>query len=109
MDFDFFSGRDIVFLFIGSMDNHHLRGVILKAINSLSNDDRRRLHILLCNDVPRRISDNPSVGDTLSLIESRFDQDKMNEQDLIFLINAFEAIQCTDAVELLKRNILFLI
>jgi len=86
------------------MDNHHLRVIILKILDSLSNDDRRRLHFLLLNDVPRRISHDPSFSDTLSLMESRFDQDKMNEKDLIFLINIFETIQCTDAVKLLKRN-----
>lgn len=86
------------------MDNHHLRGIILKLENRLSDSDRKRLHFFLGNDVPRRIRDDPSLGGTLSLIESLFDQDKINEQDFTFLINAFDEIQCLDAVKLLRGN-----
>jgi hypothetical protein len=86
------------------IDNHHLRGIILKLENRLSNDDRRRLHFFLGNDVPRRIRDDPSLSGTLSLIESLFDQDKINEQDFTFLINAFDEIQCLDAVKLLRDH-----
>jgi hypothetical protein len=88
------------------MDNHHLRGIILALDNRLSDSDRRRLHFFLGNDVPRRIRDDPSLGGTLSLMESLFDQDKINEQDFTFLINAFDEIQCIDAVNLLRGNFL---
>jgi len=86
------------------IDNRHLRSIILNLQNRLSDDDRKRLHFFLGNDVPRRIRDDPSLGGTLSLMESLFDQDKINEQDFTFLINAFEEIQCIDAVKLLKGN-----
>jgi hypothetical protein len=88
------------------MDNHHLRGIILKLENRLNDDDRKRLHFFLGNDVPRRIRDDPSLGGTLSLMESLFDQDKINEKDFTFLINAFDEIQCMDAVKLLRSNFL---
>ena len=84
------------------MDNHRLRAIILKLQDRLSDDDRKRLHFFLGNDVPRRIRDDPSLGGTLCLMESLFDQDKINEQDFTFLINAFDEIQCIDAVQLLK-------
>jgi hypothetical protein len=89
------------------MDNQHLRGIILKLENRLSDDDRKRLHFFLGNNVPRRIRDDPSLGGTLSLMESLFDQDKINEQDFTFLINAFDEIQCMDAVKLLRGKFLF--
>jgi len=89
------------------MDNHHLRAIILKLQDRLSDNDRKRLHFFLGNDVPRRIRDDPSLGGTLSLMESLFDQDKINEKDFSFLIHAFDQIQCTDAVKILK-GILFL-
>jgi hypothetical protein len=88
------------------MDNHHLRGILLKLESRLSDDDRKRLHFFLGNDVPRRIRDDPSLGGTLSLMESLFDQDKINEEDFTFLINAFDEIQCMDAVKLLRGNFL---
>jgi hypothetical protein len=35
-------------------------------------------------------------------MESLIDQDKINEQDFTFLINAFDEIQCIDAAKLLR-------
>jgi hypothetical protein len=79
------------------MDSHRLRAIILRLQDRLSNDDRKRLHFYLGNDVPRRIRDDPSLSGTLSLMDSLFDQDT-------FLINAFDEIQCIDAVKLLRGN-----
>lgn len=84
------------------MNNHQLRALILRLQDRLSEDDRRRLHFFLGNDVPRRVRDDPSLGGTLSLMESLFDQDKISEEDFTFLINAFDEIQCRDAVKLLR-------
>ncbi|CAF1445667.1 unnamed protein product, partial [Adineta ricciae] len=86
------------------MDSHRLRAIILKLQDRLSDDDRKRLHFYLGNDVPRRIRDDPTLGGTLSLMESLFDQDKINENDITFLINAFDEIQCIDAVKLLREH-----
>ena len=84
------------------MDNRRLRAIILKLQDRLSNDDRKRLHFYLGNDVPRRIRDDPTLSGTLNLMDSLFDQDKINEKDFTFLINAFDEIQCIDAVKLLR-------
>jgi hypothetical protein len=89
------------------MNNRHLRALIVRLQDRLSEDDRKRLHFFLGNDVPRRVRDDPSLGGTLCLMESLFDQDKINEDDFTFLINAFDEIQCLDAVKLLRGNILF--
>jgi hypothetical protein len=40
-------------------------------------------------------------------MESLFDQDKINERDFTFLINAFDEIQCIDAVKLLRGILIF--
>ena len=87
------------------IDNRHLRGIILKLETRLSDDDRTRLHFFLGNDVPRRIRDAASLRGTLDLIESLFDQDKINAKDFTFLINAFDEIQCMDAVKILQGRI----
>ena len=84
------------------MNGHQLRGILLKIQDFLSDDDRKRLHFLFGDEVPRRIRDDPSLGGTLSLMESLFDQDIINEEDFTFLIQAFEAIHCIDAAKLLK-------
>jgi hypothetical protein len=89
------------------MDNQHLRAIILKLQDRLSDDDRRRLHFFLGNDVPRRVRDDPTLSGTLCLMESLFDQDKINEQDFTFLIHAFDEIRCIDAAKLLRGKRLF--
>jgi hypothetical protein len=89
------------------MNNRRLRALIVRLQDRLTEDDRKRLHFFLGNDVPRRVRDDPSLGGTLSLMESLFDQDKINEKDFTFLINAFDEIQCLDAVKLLRGNFLF--
>jgi hypothetical protein len=81
---------------------NRLRGTILKLQDRLSNDDRKRLHFFLGNEVPRLIRDDSTLNGTLTLMESLFDQDKISEEDFAFLINAFDEIQCTDAVKILK-------
>ena len=87
------------------MNNRRLRALIVRLQDRLSEDDRKRLHFFLGNDVPRRIRDDPSLGGTLSLMESLFDQDKINDEDFTFLINAFDEIQCLDAVKVLRGKL----
>ncbi|CAF1472830.1 unnamed protein product, partial [Adineta ricciae] len=61
-------------------------------------------HFYLGNDVPRRIRDDPTLGGTLNLMDSLFDQDIINEKDFTYLIRAFDDIHCFDAVKLLKEH-----
>ena len=89
------------------MEGSNLRSIILKLESRLSDNDRKRLHFFLGNDVPRRIRDDPSLTGTLNLMESLFDQDKINEQDFTLLINAFNQIQCFDAVKLLNGYLFY--
>lgn len=84
------------------MDNYEFRAVLIKIQDRLTDNDRKRLHFFFGKDVPRTIRDDPSLGGTLSLMESLFDQDKINDQDFTFLIKAFDDIRCTDAANLLR-------
>ena len=86
------------------MDNLRLRAVVIKLQDRLNDDDRRRLHFFFGNDVPRQIRDDLTLGGTLHLIESLFDQDKINEHDFTYLIDALEQIKCFDAAQLLRGN-----
>ncbi len=90
------------------MDNHNLCSILLNLHDRLSNNDRGRLDLYLKNDVPKPVGDDSRLGGTLKLIQSLFDQDKINENDFTLLIDAFKQIQCFDAVNLLKGFILFL-
>ena len=84
------------------MDEYRFRAILLKLQDRRSDSDRQRLHFLLGDVVPRRFRDDSSLGGTLSVMESLFNRDKINEKDFTFLINAFDAIQCHDAAKRLK-------
>ncbi|CAF1209909.1 unnamed protein product [Adineta ricciae] len=86
------------------MDYHHLCAILLNLQDRLANDDRKRLHFYLGNDIPRRFRDGPSLSGTLSLMDSLFDQDKINEDDLTHLINALEQIRRLDAYIFIEIN-----
>ncbi len=86
------------------MDNHDLRAIILRIEDRLSEDDRVRLHFFLQDDVPRRYIDDLSLVGTLNLIDSLITQDIINENNVHFLINAFNTIHCFDAVNLLRST-----
>ena len=88
------------------MDNRRLRGILLNLQDRLSDDDRKRLHFFLADDVPRRIRDDQSLGGTLSLLESLFDQEKILPTDVTLLIRAFEQIGCFDAARCLRGRYL---
>ncbi|CAF1154892.1 unnamed protein product [Didymodactylos carnosus] len=80
------------------------RAVLLKIQEDLSNDDRRKLHFLFGENIPRRLRDDPSVGGTLSLLESLFDHAKISNDDFMYLIKAFDKIGCEAAAKRLKAH-----
>ena len=82
--------------------NTNLRSVIVKIQDRLSDDDRARLHFYIGDKVPRAIRDNMTLCGTLCLIQCLFERNYVNEDDLSMLINAFETINCIDAVKMLK-------
>ena len=88
------------------MSRHHLREILLNLHSRLSDNDQERLDLYLQNDVPRPLVDEwLSIG-ALNLIQSMFDHDKISEKGFTLLIDAFEKIQCFDAVQLLKGFLL---
>ncbi|CAF2634115.1 unnamed protein product [Rotaria sp. Silwood2] len=80
------------------------RALLIKLQDCLSEDDRRRLHFLVGDAIPRQIRDDPSLTGTLNLLESLFDQQRINEQDFDYLIHAFSELRCYDAVKRLKEH-----
>ena len=78
------------------------RALLLKLQDCLSVDDRRRLHFLMGDMIPRQIRDDPTLGGTLHLLESLFDRARIDAQDFDYLIHAFREIGCHAAVKRLK-------
>ena len=101
--FHFASGYFVVSR-VWSMDTHRLRGILLRLQDRLSDEDRRRLHFFLGDDIPRRVRDDPTLSGTLSLMESLFDHDQISGADFTLLIDAFDEIQCHDAARILRGS-----
>ena len=80
-------------------EQYDFRALLLKLQDCLSVDDRRRLHFLMGDTIPRQIRDDPTLGGTLHLLESLFDQAKIDAQDFDCLIRAFREIGCHAAVK----------
>lgn len=78
------------------------RALLLQIQNRLSNDDRRRLHFLIGDIIPRHQRDDCTLGGTLTLLESLFDRALISEDYLEFLVRIFKEIQCHDAVRRLQ-------
>jgi hypothetical protein len=78
------------------------RALLVKLQDCLSDNDRRRLHFIVGDTIPRYLRDDPTLGGTLSLLESLFDRAIISEQDFDYLIHAFNEIQCYEAVKRLK-------
>ncbi|CAF4720421.1 unnamed protein product [Rotaria socialis] len=80
------------------------RTLLLKLQDYFSDDDRRRLHFILGDTMPRHLRDDPTLSGTLSLLESLFDQATISEQDLNYLIHALNEINCHKALKRLNEH-----
>ena len=79
------------------------RALLLKLQNKLTDKDRRSLHFLLGDVIPRHLRDDPTIGGTLNLLESLFDSARISEQDFGYLVRAFKEINCGDIAGRLER------
>ena len=88
---------------------NRFRQLLVEIIDTLSDGDRRRLHFLTGNDIPRPLRDNSSFNGTLDLLESLFDRGKISEQHFDYLIEAFKGIGCEEAAKRLRGLFIMLI
>lgn len=70
----------------------------------LTEDERRLLHFVIGNVGSRVDRDNITLGGTLKIIESLFEEGKITETNLDFLIKAFDGINCQHAVRRLHGS-----
>ena len=82
------------------------RALLVKLQDCLSDNDRRRLHFIVGDTIPRQLRDDPSLGGTLNLLETLFDQAKISEQDFNYLIQIFREIHCYEGVRRLQGQLI---
>ncbi|CAF3414676.1 unnamed protein product [Rotaria sp. Silwood1] len=83
------------------------RVLLLKLQDYLSDNDRRRLHFIVDDTIPRHLRDDSTLGGTLSLLESLFDQAKISEQDFNYLIRAFNEKHYYEGVKRLQGILIY--
>jgi hypothetical protein len=86
------------------MDINRLHEILLKLQERISKDDRQRLNFFLGDNITQRLQEDLSLRSALSTILFLFDQDNINQEDMILLINAANEIHCTDFAQYLKRK-----
>ena len=83
-------------------EKYDSQAFLAKLEASLPESDRRRLQFLTNNLIPKQVYADPTLDATLALLESLFDQGKINAQDFGYLIRAFREIGCNAAAKRLK-------
>lgn len=84
------------------------RALLLRMEDILSNKDRKHLHFLMSQDVPRYLLDDPSFKGTLTIFEALLDKSIISHQDCNYLIAALDEIHCYVAADLLRGLLVFL-
>jgi hypothetical protein len=82
------------------------RVVLIKIQHSLSDEDRKQLHFLFGEDIPRRLQENGSLENSLEALQKLFDSLKISRNNFDYLVRALEAIQRHDCAQRLLGKIL---
>ncbi len=86
-------------------EEFEFRVVLLKIQNKLSDLDRRELHFLFNEDIPRRLQDG-SLENALDALEALFARVKISKNNYDYLVRALEAIDRHDCAQCLRGKIL---
>jgi hypothetical protein len=79
--------------------NFKFRAILIKIQNKLSDDDRRQLHFLFSDDIPRRLQADGSLGNSLDVLQKLFDNEKISKDNCGYIIQALQAIERPDCVQ----------
>jgi hypothetical protein len=90
------------------MDRQFDCRVLLANIpNTLSDDERKLFNFVIGNIVSRVDRENTTLGGILNIIETLFQQERITEDNLGFLIEVFDAINVKTAVSRLKGSLIY--
>jgi len=82
------------------------RIVLLKIQNRLTDSDRKQLHFVFGEDIPRRLQENGSLETALDALQILFDRLKISRNNYDYLVHALEAIERHDCAQRLRGKIL---
>jgi len=82
------------------------RVVLIKIQHSLSDEDRKQLHFLFGEDIPRRLQENGSLENSLDALQKLFDSLKISRNNFDYLVRALQTIQRHDCAQRLLGKIL---
>ncbi|UJR33255.1 hypothetical protein I4U23_020710 [Adineta vaga] len=82
------------------------RKLLINLQSEISSEERTLLHFVIGTIVSRDDRDDITLHGTLNIIETLFQQENITENNLDFLIKAFDAINCHSAVRQLRDSCL---
>jgi hypothetical protein len=85
------------------------RAALIKIQDSLSNEDRIKLHFIFGEDIPRRLQSNGSLETALEGLQALCDRLKISKNDYKYLVRALEVIERHDCAQRLIGKILEII
>ncbi|CAF1378392.1 unnamed protein product [Adineta ricciae] len=84
-------------------DDFDFRVVLIKIQNSLSDSDRKQLHFLFGEDIPRTVQEDGSVSSSIDAFQRLLDGAKISPTDSGYLIRALRGINREDCVKRLSE------
>jgi hypothetical protein len=87
----------------------NFRAVLIKIQNSLSDSDRKQLHFLFGEDIPRRLQSDGSLDTALDVLQTLFDRLKISGNNFKYLVDALKIIEREDCAQRLLGKILKII
>ena len=84
----------------------YFRLVLIKVQESLTDSDRKQLHFLFSDDIPRHLQSDGSLETSLEVLQTLCDRLKISSDNVDYLIKGLKAIRRDDCAQLLtgKRS-----
>ena len=80
-------------------EDFEFRIVLIKIQNSLSDTDRRQLHFLFGEDIPRRLQYGGSLEDALETLQVLFNRLTISPNNYDYLVRALRVIERHDCAQ----------
>ena len=85
-------------------DTFEFRALLLNIQDSLSDRDRKQLHFLLTDDIPRCLQTDGSLETSLEVIQTLMDRTKISKSNVVYLIQALQKIERRDCAQKLQSK-----
>jgi len=80
-------------------EEFEFRIVLVKIQDSLSDEDRRKLHFIFGEEIPRRLQENGSLTSALEVLQTLFDRLRISRNNYDYFVRALQEIGRNDCAQ----------